>query len=717
MLKKILLVIVALVVVVVVAAVALVLFVDVNRFKPQIESYVLDSYQRTLTIDGDLSLSVFPNIAISLPKMALSEPNAKPTTLSLTSAQVSVKLLPLLTGNVQADVISLNGLRADIVRRPDGTTNIDDLTGAGAGVQSTPADKPAETDSPATVSSSGLSEFNIGGIELSDAQVSFDDQQAKSKWVVANLNLKTGALTDGEMTPFVLSLDATGTNPKVQVNVSLDSELAIKLADQQLDATSLVLMIKGVFDGMPLEQKVQFEDLSVSAAQVAAGSVTTTSYLKQPERTTTVTIKTPLQMNLQDGTIVLASLQGQLDLIDKSLSAEPILIPIEGSIKANTKAETANVVLNLKAPDMALDARVDVKGFAQPAIVFDLKADRIDLDKFLPASEPVAEKAATPAAKKADAAVAQAEAPIDLSALKPLILDGKISIGELIASGAKVSKLAVTAKARKGILTLSPISAELYEGKLSGNASVNATGNKTGIKLDLTGIQIGPLLTDVADTSLLEGKGDVAMDVSTGGSTVTAMKQALNGQASMKLLDGAIKGINLGEKIREAKNLLKAGKAAAEPSNDAVRTDFSALTASFKIVNGIATNDDLAGKTPLLRLSGGGKVDIPASTLDYLAKATVVGTSKGQGGKDIQELNGVTIPVQLSGSFDQLAWEIDWKLAGQEMLKSRVASKLGVDKAKLDAKKAELKADARAREDELKEKAKDKLSEKLKKLF
>jgi len=298
----------------------------------------------------------------------------------------------------------------------------------------------------------------------------------------------------------------------------------------------------------------------------------------------------------------------------------------------------------------------------------------------------------------------------------------------LIASGATVTNLSLTTKARKGVLTLAPLAADLYDGKLKGNVSVDANGNKTNVVLDLGGIQIGPLLTDVADTSLLEGKGDVAVKINTAGPTVSAMKQQLNGTAKLQLENGAIKGINLGEKIRQAKSLLKAGQASSEPSNDQVRTDFSALTASFVIVNGVATSDDLDGKTPLLRLGGGGKIDIAASTMDYLAKATVVGTSKGQGGKDVEELKGVTIPVRLTGPFDQLAWAIDWNVAAKEMLKSRAAAELGVDQAQIDAKKAQLKADAKAKEDELraqakakeeelKDKAKEKLEERLKKLF
>ncbi|MFK7966204.1 MAG: AsmA family protein [Burkholderiaceae bacterium] len=723
MVKKILIVFGVLFAVLVLALAALILFVDVNRFKPQIEEFVQSSYQRTLQIDGDLSLSVFPNIAVALPKMVLSEPESTDTTLSLDSARVSVKLMPLFSGNVQADVISLSGLQADIVRRADGTTNIDDLIGGGA------KPEPAETtDQPANEGATepaALPAIEVGGIELLDANVSFDDQAAKSQWTLANFNLKTGPIKDGQMTPLELTVDATGTSPKVQANIDLQSTLAVNFDAQSVNAETLVLLIKGQFDGSPIEQRVALTDLSASAKQVSAAKLATSTDFKQPDRSLKAELQTPFEMNLVSGAIALAALDGQIDLDDKAVSPEVLTVPFKGKVDANTNAETANVQLALSAKDMNLDAKVDVKGFGNPAIKFDINADRIDVDKFLP---PAAEAPASGEEKPAGGSGDSPEAPIDLSALKPLTIDGKLTVGELIASGATVTNLSLTTKARKGVLTLAPMTADLYDGKLKGNASVNAEGNKTSVDLDLGGIQIGPLLTDVADTSLLEGKGDVGVNIKTAGPTVSAMKQALNGNASVRLENGAIKGINLGQKIRDAKQLLKAGKASSEPSNDQVRTDFSALTATFKIVNGVATNDDLSGKTPLLRLGGGGKIDIAASSIDYLAKATVVGTSKGQGGKEAEDLKGVTIPVKLTGPFEQLAWAIDWNVAAKEMLKSRAAAELGVDQAKIDAKKAQLKADAKAKEDELKaqakakedelkDKAKDKLQEGLKKLF
>ena len=39
-------------------------------------------------------------------------------------------------------------------------------------------------------------------------------------------------------------------------------------------------------------------------------------------------------------------------------------------------------------------------------------------------------------------------------------------------------------------------------------------------------------------------------------------------------------------------------------------------------------------------------------------------------------MRGVTIPVRLTGPFDQLDWQIDWETAGKEALKSRAKEEI-----------------------------------------
>jgi AsmA protein len=285
-----------------------------------------------------------------------------------------------------------------------------------------------------------------------------------------------------------------------------------------------------------------------------------------------------------------------------------------------------------------LSLKGDVEFDASPqAIRFTLAADQVNLDRYLP----------PPPAKGpggGGAPAAKPEEPIDLSGLKGLNLKGDLKIAQLIASNVKLENVHLGVKAAGGKVDAEPLTADLYQGKLDGAASVNANDNRFALKADLPGVAVGPLLKDALNNDMLEGKGNVALDIQTGGNTVTAMKKALGGTAKLSLKDGGLKGINIDELIRKAKK---------QPSqSSSQRTDLSELTASFVIKNGVAHNDDLSAKAPLLRLSGAGDVNIGANAIDYLAKVSFVASSAGQGGKDLADLNGQTLPVKIDGTLD-----------------------------------------------------------------
>jgi AsmA protein len=111
------------------------------------------------------------------------------------------------------------------------------------------------------------------------------------------------------------------------------------------------------------------------------------------------------------------------------------------------------------------------------------------------------------------------------------------------------------------------------------------------------------------------------------------------------------------------------------------KTDFSELSGSFNIANGVAHNNDLTGKSPLFRLAGAGDIDIGNSRINYLAKPTVVASAKGQGGKELSDLNGITVPVRLVGPFDAIKYEVDYGAVAGAVAKSKITEQLTGGKA------------------------------------
>src|SRR6266496_3939460 len=329
------------------------------------------------------------------------------------------------------------------------------------------------------------------------------------------------------------------------------------------------------------------------------------------------------------------------------------------------------------APPTSMQGEVE---WSPQAIRFNVSVDQLDFDRVLPPpakAGPSAAKASpgdgTPPAA---ASASRPEEAIDLSALKRLNLKGNLKIGQLTVSNVKAEKVDFGVRATGGRVDVEPLSANLYQGNLTGSAIVNAHTNRFSMKGQLGGVAIGPLLRDALNNDLLEGRGNVALDVQTGGSTVGAMKKALAGSASLTLRDSSLKGVNLAELLRKARSLRGSNPPAEQRATPAERTDFTELGASFVIKNGVAHNDDLSAKSPLLRLSGSGDIDIGANSIDYVAKVSVVGSSAGQGGKDLAGLRGVTVPVKITGPLDAPRFRADLGTAAGDAVKQKAKEKL-----------------------------------------
>jgi AsmA protein len=74
-------------------------------------------------------------------------------------------------------------------------------------------------------------------------------------------------------------------------------------------------------------------------------------------------------------------------------------------------------------------------------------------------------------------------------------------------------------------------------------------------------------------------------------------------------------------------------------------------------VNGIVSNDDLQMKSPLLRVTGKGTVEMPPKTVNYRLEPKLAATTKGQGGKD--EATGIMVPVIVSGPWHNISYKPD----------------------------------------------------------
>ncbi len=340
-------------------------------------------------------------------------------------------------------------------------------------------------------------------------------------------------------------------------------------------------------------------------------------------------------------------------------------------LKADGKKVAVNG-LNLKVNDSRIKGALSVSQFKKPLYAFNLDIDQLNLNDYITES--------------AEASKTTGDEPIDLSALKALNANGTLRIGKLNYGKTKVSNVRIDLKADEGVATLSPFSASLYGGKMNGSAKLDARSTPNiAFKQKMSSVSVGPLLQDTINNDMLSGTGTVNIDINTTGNTVNAFKKSLNGSSSLALADGAIKGVDIAGQIRGIKSKINSfkGNAAETESDDTKKTDFSELTASFAIKDGVASNNDLAMKAPILRLAkgdSGGSIDIGQETLNYTAVPTIVKSIKGQGGEDLNELAGISVPLKISGTFTNPKFGLDTKALATGIAKAKVLEKVGGEK-------------------------------------
>src|SRR5690625_922643 len=119
-LKRLLLGFLALLLVALGAVVVFVLTFNPNHYKHQLESLVQQHYDRTLAIRGDITLSVFPRIGLSLQDVSLSDRHSARRFASVGDVQLTVALWPLLFRRVVVDYVSITDFKTWVQRDADG---------------------------------------------------------------------------------------------------------------------------------------------------------------------------------------------------------------------------------------------------------------------------------------------------------------------------------------------------------------------------------------------------------------------------------------------------------------------------------------------------------------------------------------------------------------------------------------------------------------------
>ncbi|MBI3899993.1 MAG: AsmA family protein [Gammaproteobacteria bacterium] len=568
------------------AVVALMIFVDPNRYRDDIIQAVKTKTGRDLKIDGPLRLSFLP-LGVGTEKLELAnakgfgpEPFAR-----IDSANISVEIWPLLHKQVVVDTIRFDGLALHLERAADGRNNWQDLAAAKKTEQPAPTPTPSAPNAGAA-----LAVFTINHFEVKNSEFTWRDRVSGSNYALRRVELTSGNLLGDAPAPLHLAFDLESGKPPVHKRVSLDARLHLNAETEVLDVPELKLALGDLRLNAALHGK------DVLHAPALNGRIDIPMFALQP---------------------LLKELNLPYTPADpKALQRVGLAAQLESNPQSLTISD-----LKLTLDESHLTGKFALPKTPKPSYRFDLAIDTIDIDRYLPPASTTDGKTNNDKTENAKAVV------IPLALLRDADADGQFRIQQLKAFGIRSQAITLKVAAKDGHIVLGPYSAKLYNGSYDGRTTIDAAGSTPHFGFDekLTGVQLGPFLKDADLFQNFSGVADIKLVLSGQGLDAAAIKKTLAGSVAATIKDGTIEGIDIGKieaKIKEIKDrpggiaqgLLGSLSELSPVKSD--KTPFSKLQASAVINSGIVDNKDLVIDGPHLHVTGSGNINLVNDSFD-----------------------------------------------------------------------------------------------------
>lgn len=620
----------------IIIALAIPFLIPADAYRDRITQEASRALHRDVILAGDLSFQILPSVQFTARdvQLANAEGFGDAPMAEMSELRVGVELIPLLSRNIEISEFVL----IDPVIRLTQTRSSNNWT-----FRAPDAAAPAPSSGEGFVRQPGALPF----------EASFGDVRIENAHIIYSAPGETR-----EITGLSLAVDLPSLDEEAVINGALSAD------GEAIDFNGTIGSVRGVFEGAetPLALTLGGNLLNASLT----GALPASSALAF------------------DGDIEI-DIPSVRDLADFAGSPLP---PGE-----NMEGFQANGRLNATAERISLDARNiqfdDITGNgtlavlltgARPAITGDLTLPSLDITPYLP-------EQSTGGSSSGGSLPPWSEEEIDLAALGLVDADLDLEVGRFEYGELDIDNVDLAIDLVNSRLDADLRNFDLYQGRGSIQVIANNRSATPSYRVvaDLTDLDALPFMQAAAGFESLAGTGMMSLDLRSSGASQAAIMDALTGDGDFSFTDGAIVGINLAETIRnvsgffsssgEASSDMSGSDTEAAATGDSAQTDFSSLTGSFSITNGRADNSDLSMLSPLLRMAGGGFVNLAGQELDYRLRPRLVASIEGQGGA--ADLQGVEIPVRIRGGFNNVSVGVDTEAVGQALLNSALSNALG----------------------------------------
>ncbi len=302
-----------------------------------------------------------------------------------------------------------------------------------------------------------------------------------------------------------------------------------------------------------------------------------------------------------------------------------------------------------------------IANFQAPKLTFALTADKLNVAELQQITGGSEQKA--PPKKKADASWSlvpsanAAPAPAQPSLLESATGSGTLAVGSILYQQTELTNVHANVQLNHGVITLNPLTSQLYGGQENGSITVDTRPNPTAyaVNVKLTGVDANKLmssLSTVKDTlyGTLAASPNVTFTTPPSGDVTPT----LNGTLGLNLTNGKLTKVDL---VSELSKIGKFNGGGAKGY-----TAISQMTGTFNVHNGVAQTNDLKAVLDVGNLAGTGTINLVNQDLNMHVTAVLnksfsqsVGGS-GVGGylnTTLANKNGeLVLPVIITGNMN-----------------------------------------------------------------
>ncbi|MDB6445019.1 MULTISPECIES: AsmA family protein [unclassified Pseudomonas] len=630
---------------------------DPNDYKEEIRQIARDKAHIELTLNGDIGWSLFPWLGLELHDASVAT-LANPTQpfADLQMLGLSVRVIPLLRKEVQMSDVRVEGLNLRLNRDKNGHGNWEDIGKAPASTTTAGTPAPAEPPAPSTSAPpekpAQPTRLDIDSLTVNNARVQYTDEQTGKQFSAESIQLSTGPVHDSTNIPVTLTAFLSSNQPAVRVRTEVTGELRFERALQRYKFEDLKL--SGEVTGDPLQGKTLnfnaqgqlFLDRAANVAEWTGIKLSLNQLRALGELKVNDLDKTP-QLN---GGISIAQfdLANFVDSIGQKLPtmAEGSLTKVElASRIAGTPTSVEFNDINLKVDDSSFSGRIAVEDFAKQSLRAQLKADKFNVDRYLPPKS--AESNSAKAAREAEVSDTETSAmagagstPLPSSPtqgawsnerlfpverLSKLDIDADLTFGQLILDRLPIENAALKATGQNGLLTLENLRGDLYNGNFEakGTLDVRQPTPQLNLQTRINRVPAEKIIESQGKTPPVKGLVTLNSAVTASGNSQKALIESLNGTAGFVINDGVLLNANLEQQLCKGIALLNRKNLSGEPRGK--DTPFQQLNGNLTLRNGVASNPDLKVRVPGMTVNGNGDIDLRVLGMDYRVGVIVEG--------------------------------------------------------------------------------------------